>query len=134
MLGFAGRDLATRAAPLSLGPAALGVWGFLAILVAGGIWSMVEGRPAVLPDASSTLWLSLAVLFGACGYTALTMAMRTGEIATVAPFRYTRILFGVGIGVAVFGESLDAITLLGAAIVVGSGLYIVFRGRRVARR
>lgn len=134
MIGFAGRDLATRATPAALGPAALGVWGFLAILVAGLIWSGVEGRPPVLPAAADMLWLGLAVLFGASGYTALTMAMRTGEIASVAPFRYARILFGVGFGVAVFGESLDAITLLGAAVVVGSGLYIVFRGRRARRR
>ena len=134
MLGFAGRDLATRAAPLSLGPAALGVWGFLAILAAGIIWAFVEGHPPVVPDPAGAIWLSLAALFGAAGYTALTIAMRTGEISSVAPFRYSRILFGVGFGVLVFGESLDTPTLVGAAIVVGSGLYIVFRGRRAARR
>lgn len=49
MLGFACRDLATRAAPPALGPAALGVWGFLAILVAGLIWSFVEAAPPVVP-------------------------------------------------------------------------------------
>lgn len=133
MLGFAGRDLATRATPRALGPAALGVWGFLAILVAGVIWFFVEDRPPVVPGTGEALWLALAVLFGAAGYTALTIAMRTGEISSVAPFRYSRILFGVGFGVLVFGESLDTLTLLGAAIVVGSGLYIVFRGKRAAR-
>ncbi len=133
MLGFAGRDLATRASPRTLGPATLGVWGFLAIFVAGLVWSLVEGRPAVFPGGGNALWLCLAVLFGVSAYTALTMAMRTGEIASVAPFRYTRILFGVGLGVAVFGESLDTLTIIGAAIVVTSGLYIVFRGRRILR-
>ncbi|MCG6882443.1 MAG: DMT family transporter [Silicimonas sp.] len=130
MLGFAGRDLATRAAPPALGPAALGVWGFLAILVAGAIWSQFEQRPPVMPDAAKTLWLALAIGIGAASYTALTLAMRTGEIAAVAPFRYTRILFGVGFGVLVFGETLDRTTLLGAVIVVASGLYILFRSRR----
>lgn len=133
MLGFAFRDLATRAAPPALGPAALGVWGFLAILVAGAIWSQVEGAAAVVPSRAEALWLLLAVIFGAAGYAALTQAMRTGELTSVAPFRYTRILFGVGFGVLVFGEPLDGTTLLGAGIVVASGLYILVRGRRVAR-
>ncbi len=132
MFGFAARDLATRASPRSLGPATLGVWGFLAIFVAGGLWSFVEGRPAVVPESAGMAWLGLAILFGVSAYTALTMAMRTGEIATVAPFRYSRILFGVGLGVAVFGEALDALTVLGGVVVVASGLYIVFRGRRSA--
>ncbi len=129
MLGFAGRDLATRASPRTLGPATLGVWGFLAIFVAGCLWSVVEGRPAVWPDGPNALLLCLAILFGVSAYTALTMAMRTGEIATVAPFRYTRILFGVGLGVLVFGEALEFTTVLGGMIVVTSGLYIVVRGR-----
>jgi drug/metabolite transporter (DMT)-like permease len=134
MLGFALRDLATRAAPPALGPAALGVWGFLAILAAGAIWSRVEVAPAVVPGRADALWLTLAVVVGATAYAALTQAMRTGELTSVAPFRYTRILFGVGLGVAVFGETLDGITLLGAGIVVASGLYILFRGRRAGRR
>lgn len=133
MLGFAGRDLATRATPRSLGPATLGFWGFLAILVAGCLWFPIEGRPAVFPAITGAVWLGLAIVFGVAAYTALTLAMRTGEIATVAPFRYCRILFGVGLGVAVFGETLDLLTVLGAVVVVGSGLYIVFRARRIAK-
>lgn len=132
MIGFACRDLATRAAPPALGRAALGVWGFLAIFAAGLIWSVVEGRPAVVPGPCEATWLALAVAVGAAAYAALTNAMRTGELTSVAPFRYTRILFGVAIGVLVFGETLDATTWAGAAIVVASGLYILARGRKRA--
>ena len=55
--------------------------------------------------------------------------MKTGEVSAVTPFRYTRILFGVGLGVLVFSETLDTATLIGAGIVVTSGLYILARGR-----
>lgn len=129
MLGFAGRDLATRAAPPALGPAALGVWGFLAILVAGVIWSFVEDAPAKMPVGAEAMWIILGIFVGAVSYTALTFAMKTGEVSAVTPFRYTRILFGVGLGVLVFSETLDTATLIGAGIVVASGLYILARGR-----
>ena len=129
MLGFAGRDLATRAAPPALGPAALGVWGFLAILVAGVLWSFIEDAPAKMPGGVESIWLLFGVTIGAGSYAALTFAMRTGEVSAVTPFRYTRILFGVGLGVSVFSEKLDTATLIGAGIVVASGLFILARGQ-----
>jgi drug/metabolite transporter (DMT)-like permease len=45
----------------------------------------------------------------------------------VVPFRYSRLLFGVTIGVWYFGEVLDRWTLIGSAIVVLSGLYALWR-------
>jgi drug/metabolite transporter (DMT)-like permease len=56
-------------------------------------------------------------------------AMRTGEVATVTPFRYTRLLFGLSLGIIIFGERPDAATVAGCAIVVASGLFILWRGR-----
>jgi len=53
--------------------------------------------------------------------------MRIGEVAAVVPFRYSRLLFGVAIGVWYFGEVLDQWTLIGSAIVVLSGLYALWR-------
>ena len=62
-------------------------------------------------------------------YAALTAAMRTGEVSVVSPFRYARLVFAMLLGAAVFGERPDAWTLAGSAIVVGSGVYTVLRGR-----
>jgi len=45
----------------------------------------------------------------------------------VVPFRYSRLVFGVAIGVWYFGEVLDHWTLVGSAIVVLSGLYALWR-------
>lgn len=49
-------------------------------------------------------------------------ALRTGEVSAVTPLRYTRMLFGVGLGVAVFGEQLDAMMVLGCVLIVLAGL------------
>ena len=129
MLGFAGRDLATRAAPKTLSGSVLGVWGFWMILIAGVGFSIWEGAALVWPTGA---WVSLigACMFGVAGYSSLTRAMRTGDVSTVTPFRYSRIFFGVCFGVLVFGEVLEPQMLLGSAIIVASGLYILARGQR----
>jgi drug/metabolite transporter (DMT)-like permease len=59
--------------------------------------------------------------------------MRTGEVSVVTPFRYTRLVFALVLGVLAFGERPDALTLLGSMIIVASGLYTLLRTRRVNR-
>lgn len=49
MLGFAGRDLASRAAPSGLGVSVLGFYEFLAVLVAGVLYNFWEGAPLAVP-------------------------------------------------------------------------------------
>jgi drug/metabolite transporter (DMT)-like permease len=129
MLGFAGRDLATRAAPKTMSGPVLGVWGFWMILIAGVGFSIWEGAPFVMPGAA---WMPLAgaCVFGVFAYSSLTRAMRTGDVSAVTPFRYSRLLFGVGFGVVIFGETLAPNMILGSAIIVASGLYILARGRQ----
>jgi drug/metabolite transporter (DMT)-like permease len=62
-------------------------------------------------------------------YTSLMTAMRTGEVAAVTPFRYTRLLFGVALGVIAFGEKIDGATWAGCGLIVVSGLFILMRGK-----
>ena len=59
-------------------------------------------------------------------------AMRTGEVSFVTPFRYARLLFGIAFGMALFGETLTPAMLAGSALIVTSGLFIMWRGRRLA--
>ena len=131
-LGFAGRDLATRAAPKILSNAQLGVAGFAMLVIAGAIILGFSGG-AVWPDRSSTGFVVAASAFGILGYAALTQAMRTGEISVVTPFRYTRLVFALVLGFVAFGERPDATMLLGGAVIVGSGIYTLVRSRTVAR-
>lgn len=130
MLGFAGRDLASRAAPRSLSTEHLGLYGFLSIIVAGGLFTLWEQKDFVLLDLNSGLYMAGAVLFGVAAYGCLMRAMRTGDVASVTPFRYTRLLFGVGLGLLLFGETLDTPTLLGCLLIVASGLFIMWRGQK----
>lgn len=129
LLGFAGRDLTTRAAPASLSHMQLGACGF-AILVPTGGALLAHTGDAVLPRPGESAALAAAVLIGVAAYYALTVAMRRGEVSVVAPFRYTRLVFALILGVVVFAERPDAATLIGAAVIVGSGPCTLIRSRR----
>ncbi len=128
--GFAGRDLASRAVPPVLGTRHLGFYGFLTIVVAGAAYAVWDGRAFVRPSVEAASAVAAAVAIGVLAYACLMKAMRTGDVATVTPFRYTRLLFGVGLGVVAFGETVDGPMLLGCAIIAAAGLLIAHEGRR----
>lgn len=130
MLGFAGRDLASRAAPAALGTSILGLYGFLSLAFAGGAFALWQGHPFVAPDPISGFYLSGAILAGVAAYSCLMKAMRSGEVSAVTPFRYTRLLFGIGIGLVFFGETLTPPMIFGSGLIVLSGLFIMWRGKQ----
>lgn len=123
MLGFAGRDLATRAAPRSLSSLHLGAYGFAMLMVTGAAMLVATGTAPVEPSLPALAAMVVASVFGILGYHGLTLAMRTGDVSAVTPFRYTRLVFGLGLGALVFGERPDAAMLAGCALVVASGVY-----------
>ena len=127
LLGFAGRDLATRAAPPTLSTSQLGVAGFLVLAASGAVILAFSAAP-VLPTALQAAQIGGATVFGVLGYSFLTRAMRTGEVSAVTPFRYTRLLFAMGLGMVVFGERPDALTLLGAGMIVLCGVLVLSAG------
>lgn len=85
---------------------------------------------------SNTNWVLLlgAVFFILGGYLFSVSAMRIGEVGFVAQFRYTSLLVALVLGLVVFGDWPDKLTLLGAAIVVASGLFTLWRERETRRR
>lgn len=130
MIGFAGRDLMTRMAPPHVHQAQLGVLGFAVVTCAGiGILAFEPDAPS-LPAVYPALLICGTALCGVVGYTAMTFAMRTGEVGVVAPFRYTRLLVALVLAYVIFGERPDALTLSGAALIVGAGVYSLWRERR----
>jgi drug/metabolite transporter (DMT)-like permease len=129
MLGFAGRDLATRAAAPGLSHRQMGVAGFAMMTLAGLVIWTVQGR-AVWPDAQGAALVAAGVVLAVGAYHALTIAMRTGEVSAVAPWRYTRLVFAGVIGLLVFGERPDMLTIVGSVIVVASGTVALMVGRR----
>lgn len=133
-LGFAFRDLATRAAPKGLSNRQLGVLGFAMLSVAGAILSVWSGGLR-MPDAAGALMLLGAAAFGISAYHALTAAMRTGEVGAVTPFRYTRLVFALVLAAVLFQERPDGLTLLGAGLIVAAGLFgLSRRGQDPANR
>ena len=138
MLGFAGRDLATRASAPSVTNAQLGVLGFIALTTAGLLVHLATGAPwaapAELPPVGALARLLGAAVFGVIAYSALTTAMRSGDVSVVTPFRYTRLVFALILAILLFGERPDAMMLLGSALIVGSGLFTLARSRPNDRR
>ena len=133
MLGFAGRDLATRAAAPVLSNLQLGIYGFFMLIPTGAAILAFTGG-AAMPGAPEALGLMLATLFGVASYWGLTAAMRMGEVSVITPFRYTRLIFALALGVLVFAERPDAPMLIGSAIIIASGLYTLARARKVRAR
>ncbi|CUH78384.1 DMT family transporter [Tropicibacter naphthalenivorans] len=132
MIGFAGRDVATRTAPMHIHSAQLGVLGFGVVTFAGLVIMAFE--PAVFAPTLPAMGLILGTaLCGVVGYTSLTAAMRTGEVSVIAPFRYSRLLVALILAYTVFGERPDTMTLAGAALIVGSGTYSLWRDGRARR-
>ncbi|MDA8744834.1 DMT family transporter [Rubripirellula amarantea] len=60
-------------------------------------------------------------------YACLMKAMRTGDVSAVTPFRYSRLLFGVGLGVFWFQETLSSQMMAGSTLIIVSGLIIISR-------
>jgi drug/metabolite transporter (DMT)-like permease len=131
--GAALRDVASRAVPATTSTAQLSAWGVMAVVLLGGGMVLIAGG-APWPTASQSAVLAGAALFGSAGYWAITAASRTGEVSVVTPFRYTRLIFSLLVGVGVFAERPDVITLLGAAIIIASGLYSFARERALSRQ
>lgn len=84
----------------------------------------------------SLSWEQTALLItaGVCGGIAqlfMTEAYRHAEASTVAPFEYTSLILGIAVGYFVFGDLPTIYTLVGGAIVIGAGIFIVWREQRL---
>ena len=100
-----------------------------AVCIFGGIAMIPQDWAAVTPRAG--LFLAIASVFIIGGYLLSIMVMRVGEIGYVAPFRFTMLIWALVLGWFVFGEWPRNLTLIGAAIVVATGLFTLYRERVV---
>ncbi|UFN47015.1 DMT family transporter [Roseomonas sp. OT10] len=117
--------LATRRLALRDGSATTMFYtGLVGSLLFLPVLPFVWQAPASLLDG---LLLAALGLFGALGHGLLIVAHRRATSSVLAPFFYAQLLWAIAIGVAVFGEVPDRWTLLGGAVVIGSGLYLLRR-------
>lgn len=133
VIGLAGRDLATRRIPKTITSRQIAFYAFIVSIGTGYILFLlgVTGDTWVRLDSGDSWYLAMTVIVGVLAYYAIVAATRLGDIAIVAPFRYSRLVFALIIGVLAFGERPDMLTLLGAAIIVGSGIYTLLREARL---
>ncbi len=122
------RDLATRSAPKTIPSLFLTFVTSLCVTLAGaglvgplGGWSPMQAHYYLL------FFLGAGLLL--VGYQFLIMSNRVGDLSFIAPFRYVGLLTAGVLGFLLFNEIPDATHVLGALIIVGSGLYMLYRER-----
>ncbi|MEO0357379.1 MAG: DMT family transporter [Pseudomonadota bacterium] len=126
VIGLSVRDVATRRVPKNISTLVMASIGFGAVIPAGLIL-MAFGQTWASVDGQQTWLFGAAIIIGVIAYLCIITATRIGEISAVTPFRYSRLIFGALVGIFAFGETLDTWTLVGAAIIVASGLYAFWR-------
>ena len=134
VVAVAARDLATRAASAAITTLQLAFWGYALSIPSGVILFGILGQPLVWPTPGAWLWLGGAQCLGITFYYTLTLALRLGESSAVVPFRYSRLVFALALGVGILGERVDGWMLAGLALVTASGLYTLLREGRLRRQ
>lgn len=125
------RDLLTRQLSTGIPSLSVAVITAGAVGVFGGAASLLE--PWAPMDWADIGLIAAASLFIIGGYVFSIMVMRVGDVAVVAPFRYTSLVFALIFGLLFFAEWPNALAFAGAGIVVATGVYTILRERRVAR-
>ena len=85
-----------------------------------------------MPSGADALALAAVGVIAMCGYVCVNRGLQLAQASVVAPFSYVSIVWASLLGYFVFGDVPGAHTLLGAALIVGAGLFIVARQRHVA--
>ncbi|MFZ2159425.1 MAG: DMT family transporter [Bradyrhizobium sp.] len=122
------RDLATKQIPAKIPSLFITLVTTVTITITGAVilvplggWTPPSGRALGL--------LAMAAVLLLIGYQCIIMALRSGDISAVAPFRYSALLWAMLLGFLVFGDVPDAMMATGASIIVLSGLYAFYRER-----
>ena len=102
------------------------VWFLVLMALGAGVLAWQDWVPLRLAHAPLIAGMGLA---GALGQIALTRAFQLGEASMIAPLEYTGLIWVIGWDLAFWGQLPDAVTWVGAAIIVTSGLYLLHRER-----
>ncbi|HEX7047794.1 MAG TPA: DMT family transporter [Gammaproteobacteria bacterium] len=107
--------------------AAMAFW-FMALLAVGaGLLAAPDWRPL---RGADTGWLVAMGVFGAMGQMFLTEAFRRAPASIIAPFEYSALFWGVLLDLVIWGELPGPVVFIGAAVIIGSGLFLISRERK----
>uniref|UniRef100_UPI004047C9E8 DMT family transporter n=1 Tax=Yoonia sp. TaxID=2212373 RepID=UPI004047C9E8 len=126
------RDLAARRLSRSVPSTMVAVIASAAVALSGG--GLTAASDWVTLDQSAWLNTIGAMFMVVLGYLFSVTAMRIGEIGFVAPFRYASLIAALILGYFVFGDWPRNITLVGAFIVVATGMFTLYREQVAAKR
>lgn len=96
-------------------------------LIGAGMAVFTTGFTAV--SLGDWLYVLVNAACTVIGNTMLVQAFRLGNAGTVAPFQYTQLIWGTLLGYFVFGDAIELMTIIGAAIIILSGLIVIRQGR-----
>ena len=133
LVGFSVRDLVTRLTPPDIASASLATFTMIAALPFTAVWVLFTGEE-FFPAEMNWVIVGCMVILGSVGYLLLITSLRLGELSAIMPFRYSRIVFLLIFGVLFFGESPSLSMLLGSALVIVFGIYLMWREHVVKQR
>ena len=126
------RDISTRRLDKDTPTVFVTLVTVVVVTLGGGLLGFTENW---VPSTSYTTGiLGVASIFLITGFIGIVSSMRVGEVAIVTPFRYSVLIFSLLIGIFFFEEIPNTLTILGSIIVVGSGIYTIYRERQIARK
>ncbi len=121
------RDVATRRLDSAIPTLMILLVSQAAVAVAGFALAMFQGW--VWPSPNGMMLVVFAGAMTALGHLWMIIALRIGDVAAVAPFRYASVVWAILIGLMLFREVPDGWSLVGMAILVLAGLYAFHRER-----
>jgi drug/metabolite transporter (DMT)-like permease len=126
------RDAITRSISVTVPALSVSFWAFFALLMAGVVTIPFFGAFGGITVEHIGL-LVISTLCGTGAYFCVVMATRGGDVAVVAPFRYTRLIFALGLAVVFFDEEVNAMMLIGSSLIIGSGIVMLASGGSVRK-
>lgn len=126
------RDLSTRRLPSGVPSVSVTFYSALSVTLLSAVLAPIEGFQPV--GGFEAALIVAAAGFVIAGYMFVVMVMRVGEIGFIAPFRYTALIWAIFLGWLVFGQLPGGATLAGAAVVIATGVFTLWRERRRIRR
>jgi len=123
------RDLLTRRMTRAVPTLLIALANSAAVALFGAVGTL--GESLVLPTSHGFALLAGTSGFIVAGYLLTVMAVRTGELSFVTPFRYTGLIWALLAGLFLFAEWPDPVTFAGALLIVGTGLFSFYRERQL---
>jgi S-adenosylmethionine uptake transporter len=125
------RDVFTRRIPAGFPSASVTLTTVICVCAVGGAATLAEGWAPM--DARAWIAIFASAAISGTGQHLMVLSMRWGEVAVVSPFRYSGIFASTLVGWAVWGDLPDALAWVGIGLIVGAGLYALWRDGKTTR-